>query len=396
MATVAQLNRRQGFVAQWLIAQWRDGLGLAVSLFLVLRLAFSLFGLLAASLMPVYAPCTAAAPATTLYSEGFPLGVLGVWQRADGCMYEMIAALGYQPEHPHQFAFFPLYPLLLRLASSLLAGSYTLGGMLISGLAYIAAITGLYRLASRDFDSQIARRAVLYLSIFPSAFFLFAGFTEALFLAFSVWTLHTARHRLWLWAGLLGFLAALTRTQGLLLALPLAWELWRSWREGGHRLWRPLAVLLGPLCGFLLYNGYTLNAAGINVLQAQRLWGMESAPPWTVLADSWRFIVNQGNPVEAVNLLLMVTCTTLTIIGLGRVPFSYTLIAAPQLLLLLTRETYDSPLMSVSRLLIVVFPTFIVLAVLGRRPWLHRTWLTVSLLLLTALFIVFIGGPFVA
>lgn len=399
MATLAQVGRRQGFIAQWLIAQWRDGLGLAVLSFVTLRLAFSLFGLVEATIIPAYAPCAAAAPAPTLYSDGLAFRTLGVWQRADGCMYEMIAALGYQPDDGHQLAFFPLYPLLLRAVSPLLAGSFTLGGMLVSGIAYVTAATGLYRLASRDFDSEIARRAVLYLSIFPSAFFLFAPFTESLFLALSVWTLYAARRNWWAWAGLLGLLAALTRTQGVFLALPLAWEGWRwiqKQEKSGRDTWRVIAASAGPVAGFVLFNAYVWHTSGMTLLQVQRIWGLRTATPWAVLINSGHYIYQRTSPVEATNLFLLLTCTTLLIVGLKKIPISYSLVCAPQLLLLLTRDTYLSPLMAVSRYLIVLFPAFIVLAILGQRAWIHRTWIGISLLLLTMLLIIFIGGPFVA
>lgn len=394
MAAIVHRDRQQ--IA---LAQWRNGLAWAVALFVALRLVFSLYGLAVSTVAPVYAPCTAAAPAPLLHSGGLSLPLLGIWQRADGCMYEMIAANGYPPEDRKRFAFFPLYPALLRLAQPLFGGSWTLSGMAISALAYLAAATGLYRLAAGDFEVSIARRAVLYLSIFPSAFFLFAPFTESLFLACSVWTLYAARNRWWAWAGVLGCCAALTRTQGLFLVLPLLWELWRQWREAeraDRRRWWPLLSLLGPACGFLAYNAYTYASAGLTVMGAQRLWGMRTELPWMVIIDSVRFSLSRGNPVEPTNLLLLLVFTGATIWGIGRVPLSYTLISAPQLLLLLTRETYHSPLMSVSRLLIVIFPVFIVLALAGRRPRLHLSWLILSLLLLAMLLTYFLGGPFVA
>jgi hypothetical protein len=394
MVTLASRDYRQ-----WLRAQWRDGLGWAVALFVALRVTFSLYGLAEATFVPVYAPCTAASPAPTLYADGLALPSLGVWQRADGCMYEMIAGSGYPPGALARFAFFPLYPLLLRLVSPLLAGNLTLTGMVLSGLAYIAAATGLYRLASRDFDPAVARRAVLYMSAFPSAFFLFAGFTEALFVALSVWALYAARRRWWAWAGLLGLLAALTRTQGVFLALPLAWEVWRSLRlrgEAARLEWRTLAVPLGPILGFLLFNAFIWRTLGLTSMEVQRHWGMRTAAPWTVLASSWRYIQERASPPEAANLFLLLLCTLLVGIGMRRIPFSYTLVCAPQLLVLLTRETYHSPLISVSRLLIVLFPCFVVLALLGQRPWLHRTWLTISVSLLLVLLTIFLGGAFVA
>ena len=67
----------------------------------------------------------------------------------------------------------------------------------MSGVAYVGAMVGLYRLVARDLDPATARRTMVLISIFPSAFFLFAPFTEALFLALAVWTLVAARERRW-------------------------------------------------------------------------------------------------------------------------------------------------------------------------------------------------------
>jgi len=257
----------------------------------------------------------------------------------------------------------------------------------------------MYSLVARDFTAQIARRAVLYLSVFPSAFFLFAPFTEALFFALSVWTLYSARHTWWVWAGAFGLLAALTRTQGLFLVLPLAWEALhyhRHHRQLRWRSWLPFAVVAGPVCGFLLYNAYVWRTIELNVLQVQQAWGMRTTPPWTVISDSWRYVLAHASPIEGTNLFLIGVCTLLACIGIRKIPFSYTLVCAPQLVLLLTREMYHSPLMSVSRLLIVLFPLFVTLALYGRSPWFHRLWFSLSLFLLCVLLLFFLGGAFVA
>ena len=65
---------------------------------------------------------------------------------------------------------------------------------------------------------------MLYLTLFPSAFFLFAGYTEALFLALAIWCVVVARRGGWWQAGVLGLLASLTRQVGLLLIIPYLYE----------------------------------------------------------------------------------------------------------------------------------------------------------------------------
>ena len=110
---------------------------------------------------------------------GFPL--VGAWQRWDACWYTKIATFGFEPQEL-SVNFWPLFPLLTGIVSPLVGGAVALAGLIVSGVAYVGAMVGLYRLVARDLDPAMARRTMVLISIFPSAFFLFAPFTEALFL----------------------------------------------------------------------------------------------------------------------------------------------------------------------------------------------------------------------
>jgi Gpi18-like mannosyltransferase len=119
-----------------------------------------------------------------LADEGAAFPLVGVWQRWDACWYSKIAAFGYEPQEI-SVNFWPLFPVLTGAVARLLGGSVALAGLIVSAIAYVAAMVGLYRLVARDVDDETARRTMLLITIFPSAFFLFAPFTEALFLAAS-------------------------------------------------------------------------------------------------------------------------------------------------------------------------------------------------------------------
>ncbi len=106
--------------------------------------------------------------------------------------------------------------------------------MVVNAVAFVVALTGLWRLVRRDFDPGVADRTVLYVAVFPVAFFLIAPFTESLFLAAAVWSILGARERRWGLVAVAGLLAGLTRPQGALLVLPLGWEAYRAivaWRH---------------------------------------------------------------------------------------------------------------------------------------------------------------------
>src|SRR5262249_60087217 len=84
------------------------------------------------------------------------------------------------------------------------------------------------RLARLDLSPEQARTSRLLLLFAPPAFVLFAPYSESLFLLCVVLCLLMARRGRWWLAGAAGALAALTRQQGVFLALPLAWELWEA------------------------------------------------------------------------------------------------------------------------------------------------------------------------
>lgn len=392
---------------------WRLPAGLAEALwiFITLRIAFTVIGVLTARVLPVPPPCfhnevgTAWTTIPELYSEGWPFRLLGIWQKWDGCWYEKIATFGYEPGQAGA-AFYPLTPLLMRAVGAFTANNYTLAGMIVSGVAFVAAFTGFYRLVLREFDDTVARRTMWALALFPLSFFFFVPFTESLFLAMAVWSFYGARSRNWLLAGVAGFLAALSRSQGALLALPLGWEvareLWPMWRNGqgsvGERILRTLGLALvpaAPLYGFQLFATYTRAVAGINPVEAQAHWGLSFNGPWTVLEVTINFIRLNGDAIVTLNLMLLVLFWALAIIGLWRLPFSFALYTIPQLILVSTRLN-PSPLTSVSRYMLVLFPCFIMLALLGRWAKLNQSWAVVSTMLLATLTVAFLDNVFVA
>ncbi len=117
--------------------------------------------------------------------------------------------------------FFPLYPVLIRLiAVDLSYNSLSAAALIISNICSLIALVYLYKLAKLDYSDGVAQKAVLFLSIFPTAYFLAAPYTEGLFFALTISSLYYARQSKWPLAGVLGFLAALSRIGGLLM-LPI-------------------------------------------------------------------------------------------------------------------------------------------------------------------------------
>ena len=343
-----------------------------------------------------------------LADQGAAFPLVGVWQRWDACWYSKIAAFGYEPAEL-SVTFWPLFPILTGGVARVIGGSVALAGLIVSGIAYVAAMVGLYRLVARDVDEEIARRTMVLLTIFPSAFFLFAPFTESLFLALAVWTIVAARERAWAWAFTLGLLGALTRFQGIFLALPIGWEALAaagitSWRPGRVRegpaldvrvLVRGGLASLGPLIGLAAFLIFAAATTGKTPLETQDAWGgREFYPPWQVADASLRWALEHADPLQFMNLMLLIVVGVLLVVAAWRLPFAYTLFAAPQVILLALR-IQPTPLSSTTRYLLIAFPAFVIVALI---PWrrVRLAWAITSLLFLAILVREFQAGTFVA
>jgi Gpi18-like mannosyltransferase len=172
---------------------------------------------------------------------------LGIWKHWDAEHYLRLAQTGYAADGEDRFliTFFPLYPALIGLFQFIFR-DYLLSAFVVSGIASIALGLLFRELVGLDYAEKIAQYSVLFLFIFPTAYFLHIPYTESLFLALTVGCFLAARRRSWIVVGILGALACLTRINGLILIPALAFEIWEEYRETRrfNRKW--LAVLLIP------------------------------------------------------------------------------------------------------------------------------------------------------
>lgn len=384
-----------------------DGLGEALWLFVVMRVGLGLLALFVWAHVAIPGPChfelaqDGWLTIPPLANSGFEFPLVGVWQRWDACWYSKVATFGYELGED-SVNFWPVLPALMRVVAWPLGGNVAMSGLIVTGMAYVAAVTGLYRLVTRDFDREVAQRTVLFITIAPAALFLFAPFTEAPFLAFTVWAILAARERMWALAALAGLLAGLTRIQGVFLVLPIAWEAWVAWRERraatGQSMPAPSSILAAaaPVIGFGSFLLATAAMTGRTPLDTQDVWGGKSFhPPWEVVDASLRWIIERHDSLQALNLGMLLLFLVLVVVGVRRLPISYSLLAIPQVVLIAIR-IQPTPLTSTARLLEVVFPAFVVIALAtgGRRRAL--TWTILSVLALGALTWLFVIGDWVA
>ena len=190
--------------------------------FAVTRGALFLLAYLSLAVLPLNSDPGVAGPAGGPW-RGFPTNLwLDGWTRWDAGWYDHIATHGYvdqavAPAGQRNLAFYPAYPLAMRLVS--LTGLTPLAaGILVSNLAFLAALLLLHRMARARFGAEAAFRCVLLLSIFPFSFYFSAVYSESLFLFLAVASLFLGERGHWAGASLCALLCGATRVPGLALA----------------------------------------------------------------------------------------------------------------------------------------------------------------------------------
>jgi Gpi18-like mannosyltransferase len=148
-------------------------------------------------------------------------GLLDVWLRWDAVHYMNIARVGYAGVGKGELNFPPLYPYLTGALVRMSFLNEIAAGLLISTIATLASFIFLYELIlETHLEEKLARRTILVYTLYPVSFFLFAPYTDGLFLFFSVAVFLTCKRHQWILAGLFISLASLTRLQGVILVLP--------------------------------------------------------------------------------------------------------------------------------------------------------------------------------
>ena len=207
----------------------------------------------------------------------------------------------------------------------------------------------------------------------------------------------------WLFAGILGALAAATRSAGILLVLPYLCEWWFARPKNEVTRLRGVLLNLAPVClipvGLLVYSYYCFRTTGNPLMFAavQANWGRLTEWPWQGIAASFYQLWEQPfGSFYQVHVLIDLCATlgflVLTVLGWRRLPPSFTLWSSCLLLfMLLNASPVGDPLASNQRLVLELFPGFIMLAILGKEhPRLHETMVLVSLPLLATLSIIFL------
>jgi Mannosyltransferase (PIG-V) len=335
----------------------RDGWREALWAFLGARVLVTAIGAIGGGMLALPAgqpPTDAGFPSPDL-SPGWHTVVTSL-QRQDAQWFLRLATGGYAPGD-HSAAFFPGYPLAVRTFDAM-PGIGPLGAALIvANAAAFGALLLLHALTRLELGPAAARRAVLFTALFPTAFFLYAPYSESLFLLASIAAFWFARRDRWALAALAGAVAAATRSVGVLLVVALAVEALAAYRRGRPLLPRmaaALAVGIGPM----LYFGWWQLRYGDfwAPLDAQAGWrpgGVHQPIDVVVRAVqyAWRY-----QTWWLIDLTIVAAAVAGVALAARRIPLTYTVYAGLSLLLPLLLPLPSRPLLSMPRFAAVLFP----------------------------------------
>ncbi|GAP12498.1 predicted integral membrane protein [Longilinea arvoryzae] len=334
--------------------------------------------------------------------------------RWDTGWYLGIARFGYDLKST---AFFPLYPLLIRLAS-LVTGNIWTSGLWISNGAFLIALFYFYALARQEFDSETAGRAVFYLAAAPAAFFFSTVYSESIFVLFVVACFYYARNGKWIPAALAGALASATRLPGILVTVFIFFEaLWQQDIRFIPKPWRlraQAALLLMDLkqlpkarkgilaclfstSGLIAYMVFLYQKFGtpFAFLHAETDWNRKINLDWfiqlvqNIIAmhkPSGNILSGQvGSIYYLMDTFALVILIPLVVIVFLKFRPSfgwYTFLA-------LLMPLVSSNPVSMRRFALGLIPCTLLLAVWGKRPWVDRLILGISLPLQAYLLVLF-------
>lgn len=327
------------------------------------------------------------------------------WANFDGVHYLSIAQSGY---FQYEQAFFPLFPLLIKMLSFLTFGNYVWAGMILVYVSLFLWLFVFYKLLQMDYKVLIIRWALIFSMFFPTAFFFGALYTESLFLLLVIMAFYTARKKQWVLAGLFVGLASATKLIGIFLLPAILLEFYLAYKQQffskKHLVSLCMMVFLS-ISGIVIYMGYLwkVYADPLFFIHAQPAFGANRSGGEIILLPQvlFRYIkIFLTVPFSQYDFwIALLECNvfflSFFILLLGfwkkKIRLSYILFS----FLAIVGPTATGSLSSIPRYVLVAFPVFIFLGMISSRKT-KVLLLILSSLLLFVLTSYFLQGYFIA
>lgn len=313
------------------------------------------------------------------YDQHQSWNIVDVHARWDSNWYVDIVKNGYQrnaDDTLSNLVFFPLYPFLVKVVSFITQGHIVLAGWIVSSVFLILSCSIFMKLVAEfHTDAADPLHAVFLLLIFPTAFFLNAVYTESLFLFLSLSAFYFTFKRHYVWAGIFGFLAALTRVTGILIFLPLVIHVLMLWRNDGVLAKKTWALTLIP-CGtaaFLLFH-WIFYGDPLLFFTIENAWGRS----FSINRDHFTLFTHAAQANFFLDVFYLVCGIAIAAYLLKIKQYAYSVYMFSTIGVAVASGT----LMSIGRYVLVLFPIYIVGAMI-KSDSMRYAWILVSAMLMS-------------
>ena len=323
-----------------------------------------------------------------LVASGFPHFIWS-FGNFDGVHYLGIAKDAYA----YQFtqAFFPLYPILIKLGSIFTFGNLLISALLISNVAFLFGLIIFNKLISQVYDQKIAFWSSVFLLTFPTSFFFGSVYTEGLFFLMIISSFYLIEKNKILAASIIGSFASATRLIGLFLTPAFLVS------QPKRNILPPLLVPLGFLA-YVIYLQLEFNNP-LYFLTSQSIFGQERSTTEIVLLPQvfWRYfkilVTTNGLPFfnAASELFSTIFALLMLLVGYKKVKASWLVFSFLAIII----PTLTGTLASMPRYILIAFPIYISLALVLSQP-LKIIFVAVSTILLVITTMLFAQGYWVA
>ncbi len=329
---------------------------------------------------------------------------LNPFAQYDATAYLDVAKNGYRGDFSEygtgNYHWYPFYPLLIRLFSFI---GFELAAFLISNIASFFAVATLYLLVKGELGKRNANKTLIYILLFPTAFYFTMMYTEPLFLFLSVSVFYFAKKCNWPLTGLFGFLAALTRIQGIILFVPVLIVYLKSidyfpkrfhelkifklqnYRKIKANILYLFAIPAG-MATFMIYHRIVFGDFFIQLKSAQ-VFGRHLSPPWEGFLHTFNAMAADTTLINLsyhiYNLFITVSFIALIWVSYKKLRFEYTSYFLLTVVILL----FGPNLFGMSRYMLVVFPAFMALSMID-----SNNFVKYGLIALYAVFILLMAG----
>lgn len=292
----------------------------------------------------------------------------------DGRHFLDIARFGYT--NPIQYAFFPLYPLVVKCISMLTGLDYLSSGLITNFLSTFGIIYLFTKLLK---ESKSKVKTILFFLIFPTSFYLISFYTESLFLLLVLSSFFYLKKKNYYLSALFASLSSMTRISGVAVIAAVLFEIYLSKKSLKEKLVSSIISVSGLII-YCIYLFYTTGNPFYFII-SELEWDRSVALPGLNILTAINFLATYGLKPESFTILSDIF---FTVLGIGLairtwkyLPPSYSIYTFLSLYLPLATAL----ILSMPRFVLVIFPLFIVLAEIKNKIF-NLGYIIISLTLL--------------